>query len=407
MNKKLSPACACLVLSCVALSANALTLDVSVANKSKIGKSDSPVVLNLSDYNQLTKSARVTLNGKEIPCQLDDLNGDGRYDELVFLTDIKGKETQHFSVDLLTEGTPIKYDARVYSTIMLSDKGQKHPIVNSVSAPGSTNMYNAVYMHGAVFESELTAYRVYFDARQNIDLYGKVNRQLELEHTHFYSNQQLMDEGYGSDVLWVGTSVGCGTLKLWDGKTPCNFDSVATRGQHVIASGPVRAIIELTDNGIALPGADNLSITQRYTIYAGHRDFEATATFDRALGDTRLCLGVQKVGENPQGNVDSKSGLAVSWGREFPDKNHKDQYPEETIGLGLYVPTAQVDSSLIDDVNYLFTVGKDDATSLHYYVTFCADKEKDGYHSYDEWSKSLSSWKDDIDTPLTVTIKAK
>lgn len=47
-------------------------------------------MLNLKDYNtDIVRSATVKCEGKEIPCQLDDINQDGIMDELCFITDIE------------------------------------------------------------------------------------------------------------------------------------------------------------------------------------------------------------------------------------------------------------------------------------------------------------------------------
>jgi hypothetical protein len=52
-------------------------MNVTVKNKWEHAKTDEPVVIDLSKIKNLNfsvKSALVTLNGKEIPCQLDDMN---------------------------------------------------------------------------------------------------------------------------------------------------------------------------------------------------------------------------------------------------------------------------------------------------------------------------------------------
>ena len=62
------------------------TITVSVSNPSKSARTDEPVVINLSNYG-IIQSALVTTDGREIPCQLDDLNQDDVYDEVCFLAD--------------------------------------------------------------------------------------------------------------------------------------------------------------------------------------------------------------------------------------------------------------------------------------------------------------------------------
>ena len=90
------------------------TITVNVTNPSKSARSDEPVVINLASYGDI-RSALITTNGQEIPCQLDDLDQDETFDELCFLADLKGKEQKAYSVTLYTEGEPRQYPARVFA----------------------------------------------------------------------------------------------------------------------------------------------------------------------------------------------------------------------------------------------------------------------------------------------------
>jgi len=57
---------------------------------SQTDKQDEPVVIDLKKYGEV-KSAVVRDKNTEIPCQLDDIDGDEIYDELCFVTDVKRK----------------------------------------------------------------------------------------------------------------------------------------------------------------------------------------------------------------------------------------------------------------------------------------------------------------------------
>ena len=81
------------------------TLTVDVSNPSKSVRNDEPVVISLAPYGDI-RSALVTVDGREIPCQLDDLDQDETFDELCFLADLQGKEKKQYTVTLLTEGEP-------------------------------------------------------------------------------------------------------------------------------------------------------------------------------------------------------------------------------------------------------------------------------------------------------------
>ena len=81
----------------LAASAQSLTVKVTLTNDWKEDKTDEPVVVKLGDMKKVdfeVKSASVKCKGKEIPCQLDDMDGNGLPDEVFFLADIKDKDTK-------------------------------------------------------------------------------------------------------------------------------------------------------------------------------------------------------------------------------------------------------------------------------------------------------------------------
>ena len=53
---------------------------------------------------------------------------------------------------------------------------------------GKGDTYHQLHHHGVAVESELMAYRIYFDKKQTIDPYCKKKPQLELAHSYWYPN---------------------------------------------------------------------------------------------------------------------------------------------------------------------------------------------------------------------------
>ena len=122
------------------------TVTVTVTNPSAFERKAVPVVMEVDDD---VCSAVVKLDGKEVPCQLDDLDDDGEFDELAFLTDMQKKEKQTFSVELSTAGEPRQYNAVTYGYIGIRDrdksaKTQKHQQIKSVKFPKDTNHFNYI-----------------------------------------------------------------------------------------------------------------------------------------------------------------------------------------------------------------------------------------------------------------------
>ena len=67
--------------------------EVTLNNPLKLDYSDIPISIKLKDFNPnfRVRSAIVKYNDKEIPSQLDDINGDGHNDELAFVLDMEGE----------------------------------------------------------------------------------------------------------------------------------------------------------------------------------------------------------------------------------------------------------------------------------------------------------------------------
>ena len=378
------------------------TITVSVSNPSKSARTDEPVVINLSNYG-IIQSALVTTDGREIPCQLDDLNQDDVYDEVCFLADLKGMEKKQYQVILYTEGEPRSYPARVFAEMLMrndkvKEKNKHNNFIESITARGDcAYSYNLQHHHGVDFESELNGIRIYFDQRQTLDLYGKFQKRL----TQFYTSNEQKAAGYGDDVLWVGNTFGLGAFRGWNGKEPTMIDPVRSRTQRVISYGPLRTIVEIFDRGWqAIEGKPKLNMTLRYTQYAGHRDTDVDVFFNRPVADYPFSTGIINVKNSVE--YSDKKGLRACWGTDWPSSDTIN-FKRETVGLGICIPLKYVKSEEpANKDNYAFVVGTAD-NHLQYKVIYCSDNENFGYHSAKEWFDFLKGWKKEVaDKPITV-----
>ena len=389
-----------------ALAQQALT--VSVSNPSKSVRMDEPVVIPLQQYGDI-RSAVVTLNGKEIPCQLDDLDQDETYDELCFLADLQGKQKQEYTVTLYTEGEPRQYPARVYAEMLMrndkvKEKNRHNNFIESITARGDcANSYNLQHHHGVDFESELNGIRIYFDQRQTIDLYGKFKKGLELKETQFYTTKQQKAEGYGDDVLWVGNTFGLGAFRGWNGSEPTMIEPVRSRTQRVISYGPLRTIVEIYDRGWkAEEGKPALNMLLRYTQYAGHRDTDVDVIFNRPVAEFNFSTGIINVKESEE--YSDKKGLRACWGTDWPSTDTIN-FKRETVGLGICIPQQYIRSEQpANKDNYAFVVGTE-SNRMNYKIIYCSDNETFGYHSAKEWFEFLREWKKEVEQPIAVSIR--
>ena len=384
------------------------TLNVSVENGSSTARKATPVVISLGNCGIDVKSALVTKDGTEIPSQLDDLDGNGTFDELCFITDIDKKATQTFSVTLEDSGSPRQYKPQVYAEMLLTNKkiksnNKQDLYISSLTVDNGTNPYWMLHHHGPAFENDMVAYRIYFDHRQTVDIYGKYRKGLELKQTQFYPSKEQKAAGLGDDVLWVGETFGLGTLRGWNGNAPEMLKDVDQRTLRIVSRGPLRTIVEVVDEGwnTMNAGKGKLDMTTRYTLYAGRRDCFVDIKFNKQATDYRFATGIINVKNSVEHS--DKQGLRGCWGTDWP-VSEKDSagHKRETVGLGICIPAKNVVEELpANKDNYPYVIGN--ATDeLHYNITFCSDNEEFGFHSSKEWFDYLKAWKEEINSPVTV-----
>ena len=405
------------LLTAFGLNASATrTVTVFVRNQLDNARTDQPVVISLAQYGEV-RSALVTVDGQEIPCQLDDLNQDDIFDELCFLANLGESERKQYTVTLFDEGEPRSYPARVYADMLVRNtsdkklkKNQQNNFLESITVRGdAADAYHIQHHHGVDFESELNGIRIYFDARQTLDLYGKYQKRLELQDTQFYTDAEQKAQGYGDDVLWVGQTFGLGAFRGWDGTKPTLVEPVRSRTQRIISYGPLRTIVEVVDRDWQAPLTSSIShhpssitMTLRYTQYAGHRDTDVDVFFNKNVSDYRFSTGVINV----KGSVEysDRHGLRACWGTDYPATDTT-KWKRETVGLAVLVPHKNIASEEpANKDNYAFVV-KIDGTHMAYKVNYTSANETFGYHSAQEWFDYLKAWRREVDHPVIVKIK--
>lgn len=401
---------AMLLVGGMAANAETKTIRIGLANTLNVKRSDVPVVISLKDIPFNVVDAVVKDGDREVPSQIDDLDRNLRNDELAFVIDMEAKGKKTLIVELYSDKqTERNYPRRTYGDMIVRDfktkKKNKFPgYIHSLSAPEGVDVFHLLHHHGADFESELAAFRVYFDERQTYDLYGKYNKQLELQTSQFYPDDEQLAAGYGDDVLWAGQTVGLGALRGWDGQKPTMVSPVKSRGQRMVASGPVRTIVELTDEGWQL-GGQTFNLRQNVIIYAGHRDCEVQVYQDTPAEGVQFATGVINLNEKMYSD---HKGLVGDWGGNWPNgaKDSIAGKPKIVVGLAVNVPEKYVISEPANQKDqFLYTLGMKGSDRLTYNMAFTCDKETFGFKDAKEWFAWMKQWKKELDNPVKVTVE--
>src|SRR5262249_30223479 len=169
----------------------------------------------------------------EIPSQADDLDGDGKYDELVFQL-------------------PIGAGRMRMVTIAYGDHASILRLRSQYRV--RTSMKFATRYEGLGWESEEAAWRIYFDQRNAIDLYGKRRPGLYLDLFAAPEYIYHLETPFGRDIFKVDPTLGIGSVAaVVDGKAVAVAD-VAERKWRVLANAPVRSVGEIEYKGGEIAG---------------------------------------------------------------------------------------------------------------------------------------------------------
>src|ERR1035441_9708020 len=199
--------------------------------------------------------ARV-MQAAELPSQADDLDGDGKLDELVFQIDLAAAQTR-------------------IVTIAYGDQAAIQRLRGRY--PARTAMKFAARYEGLGWESEDIAWRIYFDKRNAIDIYGKRRPGLYLDVFSAPQYVYHLESPLGRDIFKVDPTLGVGSVAAIVNGKGVPVADVAERKWRVLASGPVRSIGEYEFKGWKV-GGKTIDMVSRFTQWAGEHGFHHRIT---------------------------------------------------------------------------------------------------------------------------------
>ncbi len=280
----------------------------------------SDIVVTTSDASTLGEDAH-TLQTIELPSQADDLDGDRKLDEIAFQIDLKPKQTR---IVTIAYGDPETVQR------LRSDYPQR------------TQARFTMKFDGLAWESELTAWRIYFDKRNAIDIFGKRRPGLYLEILGLPEYNYQEESPLGRDIYRIGDAIGIGAVAaLVDGKA-VRVSGVDQRQWRIISAGPVRTIVELSYKGWTV-GGRKLDLVSHMTQWAGERGFEHSIKTEGGEGVTLVTGMTRKPGVEDQVVAPSAELPVLSrvlWGHQVvkTGATASEETPDQNLGLAIIAP---------------------------------------------------------------------
>jgi len=365
-------------------------VSVTVRNATPYERANEPVALRVADLQRQARDFNPRcfvvvdpsaepdheneLAGNDIPSQADDIDGDGQTDEIAFEVTIAPRASKR--------------------VLLYYEPGEASRPLDYVP---QTNALVSQRYEGPGWESNLAAYRLYLDARNATDVFGKIEPMLSLSTfaAPGYDYHQPSDAGV--DVLHVGESLGVGGFGLWrDGRLM--RPEVCVRAARVVARGPVRAVVEVAylhwPAGFAGREAD---VTSRFTIWANHRWTQHQVVVE-GLKDFRAATGVVKIdrpGSQPVRAIRGR-GYLGTWG---PQSDFGDN-----LGLGIVYRTSDLAATAEDDFNHLLLFKGIGARPIAWWFLAAWEREHDAVTTLPRFASMLQRLEARLSTPVKITI---
>ncbi len=235
----------------------------------------------------------VLLNGEYVSSQADDLNGDGKWDELVFTLDFKASESIKVVLEYLPEADYPKFKSRTNLQLGIAQPDGTFKEVDKYEAPSIMDGFKIVAQgEGVSWENDKMGFRIYFDCRNIKDLFGKLTADniLDKLHTPVLPDYHVLSE-WGMDVLHCGSSLGAGGLAMLESDSLYRLGSTDGYLFDKIVEGPVRSVFDLKYTGWDVAG-QSLSAVERISIYPGKYWFQSDVTVSGFTGEKQLATGI-------------------------------------------------------------------------------------------------------------------
>jgi hypothetical protein len=247
-------------------------------------------------------------NGEIINTQTDDNDGEGIWDELSFLYTFEPLEKVYISLKFVEKAKipEFKNRAHAYLGYRPERSGPFQPVKKN-SRPKDHQPQSHPYLYqfeGPGWESDVVAYRTYFDKRNGKDIFGKIKYDLFLDSIGLGQDYHKL-QNWGMDILKVGNSLGAGSLAIVKNGSLFRLGETEAAEFEILADGPVKAVIQIVYKGWRVEDHD-LEIREKITIWGGKRWYKNELTLKGSPADT-LVTGIVNMKNYPAEEIKTGS----------------------------------------------------------------------------------------------------
>ena len=296
-------------------------------------RTDVPITIDGALFQKIMayegKNFSIYLGENPVSWQLEDLDHDGKSDQLFFLANFEKKEIKRCVVRI---GTSVDFRMAPRTNVHFSAKATPKKRITSARrlSPADTIVSFYYQMEGPAWENDRVAFRNYFDQRNGIDIFGKQVPQMVLHKVGIEGQDYHQLSDWGMDILKVGTSLGAGAIAMKkDGEV---HRITGVNSTYKFVSGGDRSIFDLDFDGFAV-GENKYNIKHRISIAAGKNYYHSEVSVDGLRGGESLVSGIVNLHSDTLYTV-KESGYTILYTHAPQAENGA------VLGMALIVPDA-------------------------------------------------------------------
>lgn len=297
------------------------TSSIILTNDSDIALSEKAVTLkrSLIDGNESKKSFPLLLYKTDtIPSQLNDLDGDGKWDELFLVTPFAANEKKTIQLKWVQEApkfpirTSVRFGKREAENIPLQPATEESVNANQVYKKLGFQKYQT---DGPSWENDKVGFRHYLDGRNSKDVFGKKVPAITPENVGISSTGAVEDNyhvmhDWGRDVFPVGSSAGLGGYALLIDNEITRLgilgnDTLNNVGKttfKIVSEGPVNSVLNYSYQDWEASGK-KYQVKETTSIWPGMYGYKNTIRFEGLQGNEMALIALSNINNKNPLNV--------------------------------------------------------------------------------------------------------
>ncbi|MEM7510143.1 MAG: DUF4861 family protein [Bacteroidota bacterium] len=329
----------------------------------------------------------VSKDGKQIPSQMDDLDQDGKWDELAMVLDFGPSEALEVQIGVKPSAERALYPNKTNLHLGVNNNGSYEAVTaaDRLASTDTERALSAFQFEGPGWENDQIAFRNYLDARNGIDIFGKLTNEMVLEGV---GNTQRYDtlQSWGMDILKVGSSLGAGAIALQ--KDDKLYRVASTEAEAILViEGPVRSVLKLSFPTMQV-GDISYALSHDIHIWQGQKGYTGKVTVTPHSNDVHLVSGLVNM-ENDSMYLGATETVIYGYSHDPQTING------EYLGMGLLAAESDFKTTLktteegegIIQTDALVLFLKEDAATSYQFIA--GWEKQDSLYSQREYFHSL------------------